>query len=128
MDVIRIGVLGVAGVLFALQFKAEKQEYSLYIGFAASLIIFAFAVDKLTAVLDNMVIFQKYIDSGSMYFKILLKAIGITYICEFCSAVCKDAGYAAVAGQIEVFGKLSVLITGIPILLALIENINQINL
>lgn len=128
MEIVRIGILGLAGVLFALQFKTQKQEYSLYIGFAVGLIIFAFAMDKLMDVLNNMAVFQRFIDSGNMYFKILLKVAGIAYICEFCSAVCKDAGYLAVAGQIEVFGKLSVLIAGMPILMAIVENISQINL
>ncbi len=128
MEIVRIGVLGVAGVLFALLLKTQKQEFSLYIGFAVGMIIFAFAMDKLSEVLDNMVIFQRYIDTGNMYFMILLKVVGITYICEFCSAVCRDAGYIAVAGQIEVFGKLSVLITGMPILVAIVENISQISL
>ena len=126
MEIIKIGILGVAGVLLALQFKSEKQEYGLYIGFAVCLIIFALAMDKLSEVLGSLALFQKYIDLNNSYFKILLKAVGITYICEFCAAICKDAGYGAIAGQIEVFGKLSVLIAGMPILLAIIENINEI--
>jgi len=126
METVKIGILGVAGVLLALQFKSEKQEYGLYIGLAAGVIIFSFVMNKLSGVLESMTLFQRYIDTGSIYFKILLKVVGITYICEFCAAICKDAGYGTIAGQIEVFGKLSVLIEGIPILLAIIENINQI--
>ena len=57
------------------------------------------------------------------YFKILLKIIGITYIAEFASDLCKDAGYATIAGQIQMFGKLSVLAAGIPVLTALLETI-----
>ena len=37
--------------------------------------------------------------------------------------ICKDAGYSAIAGQIEVFGKLSVLFAGMPILFAVMEYI-----
>lgn len=128
MEIIKIGVLGVAGVLLALQFKTEKQEYGLYMGFAVCLMIFSLAMDKLSDVIGNIALFQQYMDTGNAYFKILLKVVGITYICEFCSAICKDAGYGAIAGQIEVFGKLSVLITGMPIVLAIIENINGITL
>ena len=50
----------------------------------------------------------------------------ITYICELCSGICKDAGYSSVAGQIEIFGKLSVLAAGMPILLAILESIQEI--
>ena len=37
----------------------------------------------------------------------------------------KDAGYGAVAGQIEFFGKISVLAVGTPVLLALFETIQN---
>lgn len=40
MEVLKIGLLGVAGVMVALQFKSHKPEFGLYIGFAVCLLIF----------------------------------------------------------------------------------------
>ncbi len=57
------------------------------------------------------------------YVGTLLKMLGITYIADFSSNICKDAGYQAIAGQIEVFGKLAVLVLSMPILLALLDTI-----
>ena len=54
-----------------------------------------------------------------------LKVIGITYICEFCANLCRDAGYGSIAGQIELSGKLSVLMLGLPILLTLLETLKS---
>ena len=54
-------------------------------------------------------------------------AVGITYLCNFSSLVCKDAGFGAVAGQIEVFGKISVLLMGLPVLATVIENIGALS-
>ena len=125
MNALRIGILGIAGVMFALQFRSNKPEYGLYIGFAVSLLIFSYAVSGLTALFGHMEIMEKYIGSNRAYFSILLKVIGITYICEFCSGICRDAGYASVSGQIEIFGKLSILAAGMPILLAAIESIQE---
>ena len=42
---------------------------------------------------------------------------------EFSSAICKDAGYQAMGAQIELFCKLSVMVMGMPVLLALLETI-----
>lgn len=126
MEIIKIGILGIVGVLFALQFKSGKQEYGLYLAISAGVVVLSFVVGKLREVLGKIALFQSYIDTGSTYFTILLKVVGITYISEFCAAICRDAGYGMIAGQIEVFGKLTVLLTGLPILLAVIENINQI--
>ena len=126
MNVWKVGILGIAGVMLALQFKNSKPEYGLYIGFGVCLLIFSFAISGLSSIFGNMKGLEKYIGSNSTYFRILLKVIGITYICELCSGICKDAGYSSVAGQIEIFGKLSVLMAGMPILLAILESIQEI--
>lgn len=126
MDVVKIGLLGVLGVLLAVRFKTEKQEYGLYIGIVVSLLILGYVVENLQDIWSQIAQIQTYVTFDNSYFTILLKVIGITYICEFCAAICKDAGYSAISGQIEMVGKLSVLLAGVPILLAVIENIHAI--
>lgn len=126
MEMVRIGILGVAGVMIALQFKTVKPEISLYIGFAVCIVIFTFSVNGMMQILSKMEEVQKYISGSDSYFALLFKAVGITYISEFCASICKDAGYGAVAGQIEIFGKLTVLFMGMPVLMAVIENISSI--
>ena len=115
MDVLKIGLLGVTGVMLALQFKSSKPEFGLYMGFAISLLLFSFVISGLSSVFKNIKEMEQYISRDNGYLRILLKVIGITYICEFSSGICRDAGYSSVAGQIEIFGKLSVLAAGMPV-------------
>lgn len=126
MEIIKIGMLGVAGVMLALQFKSNKPEYALYLGAAICLIIFTFSISGLETLLGRIKELQGSLSGSTNYLGFLFKAVGITYVCEFCASICKDAGYGAVAGQIEIFGKLSVLLMGLPVLVAVIENINAI--
>lgn len=126
MDVLKIGLLGVTGVMLALQFKSSKPEFGLYMGFAISLLLFSFVISGLSSVFKNIKEMEQYISRDNGYLRILLKVIGITYICEFSSGICRDAGYSSVAGQIEIFGKLSVLAAGMPVLLAIMESIREI--
>ena len=42
---------------------------------------------------------------------------------EFASGICRDAGYAALGTQIEIFGKLSILAVSIPVILALLDTL-----
>ena len=51
--------------------------------------------------------------------------IGITYVAEFSSGICKDAGYQTIAVQIEIFGKLMILVLSMPILTALLDTIRE---
>lgn len=126
MEIVKIGVLGIAGVMLALQFKSNRPEYGLYLGAAICLVIFTFSINGLGTLLGRVKELEKYLKGSGDYIGFLFKAVGITYVCEFCASICKDAGYGAVAGQIEIFGKLSVLLMGIPVLTAVIENINAI--
>lgn len=123
MTVVSIAVVGIVSVLLAVSLKGMKGEYGTFLVLAAGFFIFFYGVGKLTTILDTMKEIQSYIKINSVYLATLVKMIGITYIAEFASGICKDAGYGAVGTQIEIFGKLSVLAVSMPILLALIETL-----
>lgn len=123
MTVVSIAVVGIVAVLLAVSLKGMKGEYGTFLVLAAGFFIFFYGVGKLSSILDTMKEIQSYIKINSVYLSTLVKMIGITYIAEFASGICKDAGYGAVGTQIEIFGKLSVLAVSMPILLALIETL-----
>lgn len=125
MDMLKIAFIGVIGVILAIQFKGIKSEYGIYIGLATSLIILFCIADKLSIVIDAINKIQGYIQLNTVYLTTLAKIIGITYIAEFASGICKDAGYSAIAGQIEVFAKISVMALSMPVLIALLETIDS---
>lgn len=123
MNMIQVAAAAVAGVLLAVQFKAGKAEYGIYISIALSLLIFFGILGYLKNIIGTIKTIGNYISMDTAYVGTLLKMLGITYIADFSSNICKDAGYQAIAGQIEVFGKLSVLVLSMPILLALLDTI-----
>lgn len=125
IEIIKIGLLGIIGVLFAGWFKGSKPEYTLYIGVGAAVLIFAYAVRFFYSLIARLLDLQAYMEGGEGYLGTLLKIVGITYICEFSAGICKDAGFAAVASQIEVLGKLAVMFAGLPVLLAVLEQIQN---
>ena len=99
-EIIKIALLGIAGVLFAIQFRQQRPEYTLLIGFALSVLVFSYVLGLTGQLLEEF-----------------------AYLCEFSAGICKDAGFAAVSDQIEILGKLSVLFAGLPILLTVIRQI-----
>lgn len=123
MEIIRLSLLAVLGVLLAIPFKAQKSEFYFYIGTGTALLIFFFAISSVSELVSQLGAIQKYIEGGEGYLVTLFKIVGITYICEFSAAICKDAGFSALAGQVEVLGKLAVMFAGLPILLAILEQI-----
>ena len=124
-EVVKIGMFGIVGVLLAIQFKATKPEYSLYIGFGLSILVFGYVVRQLEAVIGQLDFIRQYLGDSQGYLGILMKVIGITYICEFSAGICKDAGFQSISDQIEILGKLSVMFAGLPILFAVVEQIQS---
>lgn len=122
---IKVCGIGILGVLTAIQFKTVKTEYSTYISVALGLILFGFVVQQLRTILSSLEWIKELFGGTSGYLGILMKVIGITYLCEFSAGICKDAGYGAISEQIEVLGKLSVMFSGLPILLAVVEQIQS---
>lgn len=120
---VRIAMIGIVGILMALQLKSLKSEYSTYLCLGVSLLIFASVAEKLQVIIDGLEVIQNCLPLNVGYIQTLMKIIGITYIAEFASDLCKDAGYQTIAGQIQIFGKLSVLAVSIPILTALLDTI-----
>lgn len=124
-ELVKVVFLVIAGVMLAIQFKSQKPEYGLYMGLAVGILVFGYALRQVAAVTTQLGKLRSYLGGAESYLAILLKVIGITYICEFSADICKDAGYQTVAGQIEVLGKLSVMFAGLPVLFAVIEQIQS---
>ncbi|BDF34108.1 stage III sporulation protein AD [Lachnospiraceae bacterium] len=125
MNMIQIGVIGVVGTLLAIQFKSGKSEYGIYISVVLSLFIFFCIISRLNIIVDMMRTISSYINMDTAYIGTLIKMLGITYVAEFSSGICKDAGYQTIAVQIEIFGKLAVLVLSMPVLMALLETIKE---
>ncbi len=120
---VRVAFLGITGILMALQLKALKPDYSVYLCLGISLLIFSFVAEKLSVIMDGLQAVQDCLPLKAGYLQILMKIVGITYIAEFASDLCKDAGYQTIAGQIQIIGKLTVLAVSIPVLTALLDTI-----
>ncbi len=125
MTVVAISAAGIAAVLLAVQFKGGKSEYGLYIIMASGILFFFFGTGQLRMILDGLKTLEGYLDIHPVYIRTLIKMIGITYVAEFASGICKDGGFGALGNQIEIFGKLSILGISMPILLALFSTLEQ---
>ena len=125
MNVIQVGILGVVGILFAVHLKQEKADVAIYLCVVISLLIFFGIIDSLGVLVHTLREIGNFIQIDISYITTLIKMLGITYLAEFSSGICKDAGYQAIAVQIEMFGKLTILVLSLPILLALLRTIQE---
>ena len=112
-------------VFLALKLKSVQPEYALLTGIAACIVLFGFSVSKLEVIFSGIDTIRQYLSVNSAYIAVIFKVIGIAYISEFSANLCKDAGYGGIASQIEMFGKLSILVMSLPILTTLLTTIQE---
>lgn len=123
ISIFQMGILAVCVVLLAVQFKSLKPEYGIYMTIAAALIIFFYSLNRLKVIFDGMEELTGYVNLGG-YMPVIIKIVGISYVSEFASDICRDSGYAAVGNQIQIFGKLSILAVSVPVFASLFETID----
>ena len=120
---IKVGIIGIITVLAAVFLKGVKAEYGVCAGICGSIILVYIAVTKFSGIIDIISGFKRYIDADSGYVLILVKMLGFAFTAEFSSNLCKDVGYSSVAAQIELIGKLSILLISAPIVEALLDTV-----
>lgn len=125
MDLIKVSVLGIAGIFMGLFLRETKSQYSMYVNLAICICVVGYSLTKLLTLFSDIQEIQEYIPINSQYLTTLLKILGISYVGQFSASLCKDAGYSSIAGQIELFCKLSIMVVSMPILLVLLETIGE---
>lgn len=123
MNMIQIAVIAILGIITAVILKSYKSEFGMFFIIALSFLFLGQGISlmaKIKAELENL---QFFYQENQYYYKILFKLIGITYLCEFTSGICKDAGYQSIAAQVELMGKMLILVSGMPVLITMIETL-----
>lgn len=123
-----MSVIAVVAVFLAQIFKKEKNELALLLVVAASLIILGFVLAKIKLIVDFLGTLAEYLPVEEGFFTALLKMLGITYLADFAASICREAGYGSIAGQLELFAKISIIALSIPeltCLVGMIENLLQ---
>ena len=123
MLLIKIIFIAVIAILLSMLISKINEEYKLYFilifGIVAVLMIFS----ELKGHITNMFsVFKNYnikIDN----FSLLLKIVGIAYICDFVSLICKDLDYESIGKKIEMSGKLIILVYSFNVILKFIDEV-----
>jgi len=116
-----ICALAAAGLFAALILKKDKPEYATLVILLTSFLIALRVMGVLERVLQEIGEWGTLLQDNRQYVNLLLKLIGITYLCEAAANLCKDAGYGTLGNHIELFGKIMIMVSGLPVLRTMLE-------
>ena len=125
MGIFKVIAAAIIGVLLANILKNAKSELTIMITGGVSILILFYIISGLSGIIDELKILQSYISISGKYISILIKVIGISYITQLAADICRDNGYSAIAGQLEIFCKITIAGLSMPIVIALFEVVTQ---
>lgn len=123
---VKIAVLGIVAVFLCTIVKPLKSEYAVILSITACGLVFFLVLSRLTSIMEAFSRITASINLKGSYLELMLKIIGIAYIGEFTANVCKDAGYQAISGQIEMVGKITILSMSLPVFLAILSTVEEL--
>jgi len=121
MEVVRIALAAmIAGVLI-VAIKQKQPEIAVQISMIAGLIIFIYVLDYLVTAVDYI---KEIVTKYSIPYKsvaIVLKIIGVAYICEFAVQMLKDTGEGSLASKVELAGRVFIIVLSLPIVTSFMD-------
>ncbi|MCL2023269.1 MAG: stage III sporulation protein AD [Oscillospiraceae bacterium] len=119
--VIKIAAMAGITVLVVLLLRQYKSEYAFLAALAGMVCIGFFLLRGLPDVLGLAQSFLTFGGLDAGWLKLLLKALGIAIIIQLSADLCRDNANAALAGAVELAGKVMILTLAIPLLRAAAE-------
>lgn len=95
------------------------------IGMIAGIIIFYYVLTQISVVISFVTELLDMVAIEENYYLQLLKMLGVAYVAEFASSICKDAGHQSIAGLVELFAKISIVALSIPGIVFLVETLGR---
>ncbi|KHE69174.1 stage III sporulation protein AD [Halobacillus sp. BBL2006] len=123
MDIIQVVSLGLIAALLIILLKEQKSSAAFLLLLVTVIIIFLSILDQVKYIFTLLSYIADQAQVEPVYFKTILKIIGIAYIAEFGAQLIRDAGLNSLASKVELAGKLFILMLAIPIVTAVIETI-----
>ena len=126
MTIVRIVGIAVLSVAALMLVRAYKPELALPVSIAAGLTLLFLVLDGVTGIrsfIDGVV--QRY-GLDSEYIKVMFKVIGIAYLAQFASQLCRDSGEGAVAAKVELAGRILIITVSLPAVAAVLELISSL--
>lgn len=126
MDAMRAVFLCVAGALVCALMRQQKPEMRTAAAIAVGLAALFLSLDGLGAGVEmlGMLSGEAGLEEGSA--QLLIRATGVALIAEFGAQLCRDAEESALAGRVELAGRVALMGMTAPLLTGLLQKIEGI--
>lgn len=126
MNIAGIAGVGIIGAILSLVLKQYRPEFALPVSVLTGAFIFLAVLSGISPVVRLIEGIAERFGTELIYLGVLMKALAICYITQIAADSCKDAGESAIAGKVEIAGKIAILIISVPMFEELIGVVTEL--
>ncbi len=115
-DIMKLVGVGLLGGMLSLTVKKDKPEFALMIALMTAVIISIEVISGIGNVISEIEQMVEISGINIAYLNVCIKAMGTAYVSQFASEILRDGGEGAIAGKVEMAGKITILILTLPVL------------
>lgn len=121
MEVLPFLALGLLIAVLLVTLRPLQPELAVLLSIAAGALMLSLVFDRLRLVVQTMTEMAARADLHPRFLQTALKAVGLAYLAGFTAQICRDAGEGALAGKVELVGKVAILLLALPVMWAVLE-------
>jgi len=126
MDILKILGIALAVTVLSAILKNYRPEFSVSVIVVFGTLFLLYICKSAENVFEGIRDICDGAGIKTIYLEIMFKVIGVSYMCEFISSVCRDAGESSIAVKVDVAGKLIILSASLPVFRELINLITRV--
>ena len=121
MNIFKITAFAVTGAILSLVIKEYKPSIAICIVIICSLFLFYEVLEQINYIFVAASSISSALSVNHDYVETIIKITGISCISRFGTEICRDAGQNAIAANLELAGKIIIVVLSLPILTSVIN-------
>ena len=112
----------IAGVFLIMLIREIKAEYAIFSVVILGVFILIQSIPAISEILNvSKEMISSALDDSNI--SVLYKALGVSFLCQYVSDICKECGMESVSSKTELFGKIYLTLLCIPLLENILDTI-----
>ena len=101
--------------ILPVMLKRYHAEYAILVSICGGAVVIFLILARITPALNQVQEWISTVGLPGQAASILFKTLGICFLTQFAADTCKDAGESALAGKVELAGKITVVVLALPL-------------
>jgi stage III sporulation protein AD len=121
MELSSIIAISLIAAMLVLFLKDYRPEYAILTAIAAGCVILGMVLVLVVPTIGELNSLLRKANINTSYFAVAFKALGICYLTQFASDICRDFGQSSLAGKVDLAGKVMIVTISLPMLSGIIQ-------